>query len=102
MAKLIEKPAVVQAAGNKPKRIEEFVGRVNTGTGASFSQLDLRLAKTFNFAKDLGIELYAEMFNVFNSKNPALYTATGTPSAWAGDPYQGEQRLLQLGARFFF
>lgn len=32
MAVLIEKPAVVQSAGNKPKRIEEFVGRVNSGT----------------------------------------------------------------------
>ena len=31
MPKLITRPAVVEAAGNKPKRIEEFVGRVNTG-----------------------------------------------------------------------
>jgi hypothetical protein len=31
MATLIENPTIVQAAGNKPKRIEEFVGRVNTG-----------------------------------------------------------------------
>ena len=28
----IRKPAVVTAAGNKPKLIEEFVGRVNSGT----------------------------------------------------------------------
>jgi len=35
MATLIEKPAVVHAAGNKPKRIDEFVGRVNTGTTAA-------------------------------------------------------------------
>jgi mannose-6-phosphate isomerase-like protein (cupin superfamily) len=28
---LIAAPAVVEAAGNKPKRIEEFVGRVNSG-----------------------------------------------------------------------
>jgi mannose-6-phosphate isomerase-like protein (cupin superfamily) len=28
----IDKPAIVQAAGNKPKIIEEFVGRVNSGT----------------------------------------------------------------------
>ncbi|MBD3336980.1 MAG: cupin, partial [Candidatus Eisenbacteria bacterium] len=34
MAKLIEKPTIVEAAGTPPKRIEEFVGRVNTGTGA--------------------------------------------------------------------
>jgi ethanolamine utilization protein EutQ (cupin superfamily) len=31
MPTLIEKPTVVQAAGTKPKRIEEHVGRVNTG-----------------------------------------------------------------------
>ena len=32
MARLIEKPTIVQAAGNKPKKIEEFVGLVNSGT----------------------------------------------------------------------
>ena len=32
MPKLIESPTVIEAAGNKPKRIEEFVGRVNTAT----------------------------------------------------------------------
>jgi hypothetical protein len=30
MPRLIDKPSVIEAAGNKPKRIEEFVGRVNT------------------------------------------------------------------------
>ena len=40
MAVLIEKPAVVQSAGNKPKRIEEFVGRVNSGTpGVSIARM---------------------------------------------------------------
>lgn len=28
----IEKPTVIEAAGNKPKIIEEFIGRVNSGT----------------------------------------------------------------------
>ena len=32
MATLIERPAVIAAAGNKPKRIEEFFGRVNSGS----------------------------------------------------------------------
>ena len=32
MAKLIEKPQVIEAAGNKPKLIEEFFGRVNSKT----------------------------------------------------------------------
>lgn len=31
MPKLVAGPSVIEAAGNKPKRIEEFVGRVNTG-----------------------------------------------------------------------
>lgn len=34
MATLIEAPAVVEAAGNKPKRIEEFFGRVRSATPA--------------------------------------------------------------------
>ena len=32
MPKLIEKPTRIEAAGNKPKLIDEFVGRVNTTT----------------------------------------------------------------------
>ena len=31
MPRLIESPTVVAAAGTKPKRIEEFAGRVNSG-----------------------------------------------------------------------
>jgi mannose-6-phosphate isomerase-like protein (cupin superfamily) len=33
MAQLIKVPALIKAAGNKEKRIEEFVGRVNSNTG---------------------------------------------------------------------
>ena len=32
MVRLIENPTTIAAVGNKPKRIEEFVGRVNTHT----------------------------------------------------------------------
>ena len=32
MTKLIEKPQIIEAAGNKPKIIEEYFGRVNSGT----------------------------------------------------------------------
>jgi mannose-6-phosphate isomerase-like protein (cupin superfamily) len=31
MPRLIERPTVVAAAGNKPKQIQEFAGRVNSG-----------------------------------------------------------------------
>ena len=34
MARLIERPARVEAAGNKPKIIEEYIGRANTATRA--------------------------------------------------------------------
>jgi mannose-6-phosphate isomerase-like protein (cupin superfamily) len=31
MPTLIERPSIIQAAGTKPKRIEEYAGRVNSG-----------------------------------------------------------------------
>ena len=34
MPTLIARPSIVQAAGNKPKVIEEYIGRVNSKTGA--------------------------------------------------------------------
>jgi mannose-6-phosphate isomerase-like protein (cupin superfamily) len=33
MPRLIERPTVIQSAGNKPKQIEEYAGRVNSGHG---------------------------------------------------------------------
>jgi mannose-6-phosphate isomerase-like protein (cupin superfamily) len=40
MPKLITAPAVVKAAGTKPKRIEEFAGRVNSGhSGVSVARM---------------------------------------------------------------
>ena len=40
MPRLIEGPTVVQAAGNKPKQIQEFAGRVNSGhSGVSVARM---------------------------------------------------------------
>lgn len=40
MPRLVDAPAIVEAAGTKPKRIEEFVGRVNTGhSGVSVARM---------------------------------------------------------------
>jgi hypothetical protein len=40
MPSLIASPAIVQAAGTKPKRIEEYAGRVNTGhSGVSVARM---------------------------------------------------------------
>ena len=40
MPTLIEKPTVIKAAGNKPKQIQEFAGRVNSGhAGVSVARM---------------------------------------------------------------
>ncbi|MGC4084660.1 MAG: AraC family ligand binding domain-containing protein [Vicinamibacterales bacterium] len=40
MPRFIEQPTIVKAAGTKPKRIEEFAGRVNSGdAGVSVARM---------------------------------------------------------------
>jgi quercetin dioxygenase-like cupin family protein len=40
MPRLIERPTIIQAAGTKPKRIEEFAGHVNSGhAGVSVARM---------------------------------------------------------------
>jgi mannose-6-phosphate isomerase-like protein (cupin superfamily) len=40
MPRLIDTPTVIEAAGNKPKLIEEYVGRVNSGdAGVSVARM---------------------------------------------------------------
>ena len=40
MPRLIEQPTVIKSAGNKPKQIQEFAGRVNSGhAGVSVARM---------------------------------------------------------------
>lgn len=79
------------------------VSEVNSGRGASNSQFDLRISRDFTFARNFGIEVIAEVFNVFDSKNAATFDRLGNPHEYAGtNPLQGEQRLMQLGLRLHF
>jgi outer membrane receptor protein involved in Fe transport len=82
--------------------LEPGTDHVNTERGASSSQLDLRFSKDFVFGGDFGVEVMAEIFNVFDEENPAIFDRFGTAHAFAGDPLQGEQRLWQFGARVHF
>jgi Carboxypeptidase regulatory-like domain/TonB dependent receptor/TonB-dependent Receptor Plug Domain len=75
---------------------------VNDARGASFSQVDMRLSKEFRVSGRGGIEAIAEVFNLFNSKNPAGFNSQGVATLHAGDPLQGDQRVIQLGARVHF
>jgi carboxypeptidase family protein/TonB-dependent receptor-like protein len=95
------------------------VKHVNALRGASFSQFDLRIGRTFSFANHLSVELIGEVFNLFNAKNPAGFSGNRyvgvddnnnpipnpnyrQPTTFAGNPLQGEQRLGQLGLRIRF
>jgi hypothetical protein len=85
------------------------VATINSGIGANFFQADLRVSKFFTMPREFGrIEAIFEMYNVFNNINPASYQGNelgndfGQPTAFAGDPLQGEQRLIQLGVRYSF
>ena len=82
--------------------IEPGAPHVNSERGSSFSQIDVRLSRDFVFTGDIGIELIAEVFNLLNEENPAVFDRFGEAHAFAGDPAQGEQRLMQFGARIHF
>jgi hypothetical protein len=88
---------------------------VNCSRRAPFSQLNLRLSKSFRITGTARVEAIAEVFNLFNAKNPALPIASQRanaagaqvasfmqPVAYAGDSQQPEQRIGQLGVRFSF
>jgi hypothetical protein len=81
---------------------------LNSGRGADFKQLDLRVSKKFRLGSRAGFQVIAEGFNLTNAINPGGYVASmtsatfGTPTLFAGDFQRGEQRLFQLGARFEF
>jgi hypothetical protein len=89
---------------------------VNCSRRAPFSQLNLRVSRSFRIVGSARIEAIAEVFNVFNAKNPFINLSTtrldssgvnplGTfmqPVAFAGDAGQGEQRVGQIGFRLTF
>ena len=94
---------------------------INCGRGAAFSQLNLRVSRTFPLFGHANIEAIGEIFNMFNAINPAnIETATSSvlqtvrlvggaanpaymqPTRFAGDFQQPEQRVGQIGFRFTF
>ncbi len=86
---------------------------VNCSRRAAFAQMNLRASKGFRVG-NTKIEAIAEIFNLFNAKNPSLAVTQRLliggqpnptfmqPNAYAGDVGQPEQRVGQLGFRFSF
>ena len=99
--------------GKAPKEIGDCK-TINCSRGASFSQMNLRISKSFRLSGRARVEGIAEIFNVFNAINPAFPLTTQRltrgaqsaafmqPTAFAGDFQQPEQRVGQLGLRFTF
>jgi hypothetical protein len=88
---------------------------VNCSRRAPFSQLNIRLSRRFGLWGASRVEAIAEIFNVFNAKNPSLPLTTQRvsssgaplssfmqPTAYAGDTQQPEQRVGQIGFRLTF
>ena len=112
----------VDAAGTPTYEEIGACKTINCGRGAALSQMNLRLAKSIPFRGNLRVELFGEVFNVFNALNPSfgagtvaagrLFTGTAAapspnpvfmrPTAYAGDNGQPEQRVGQVGFRVAF
>jgi hypothetical protein len=87
---------------------------INCSRGANQSTFNLRVSKGFRLIGTARVEAIAEIFNLFNAKNPSGFTtrrilSDGTPNAsfmqpteFAGDFQNPEQRVGQIGFRFTF
>jgi hypothetical protein len=99
--------------GTAPKEIGACK-TANCSRGHYFTQTNLRISKSFALGGNARIEGIAEIFNLFNNRNPAFpqtsqRLANGAqrpafmqPTAFAGDFQQPEQRVGQIGFRFSF
>ncbi len=57
----------------------------NAATGPPSMTTDLKIRKTFGVFKDLTATFYADIFNLFDQKNPQLAYGFNT---WTGEPYK--------------
>jgi hypothetical protein len=75
----------------------------NGFTAPAFTNMDLRVAKHFSLTERVKLHLYFEMFNLFNTDNPAaVQTLPGQP-----DPFGAKLQVLpgregQIGLRIDF
>jgi hypothetical protein len=93
--------------GNPPKEIGDCE-TWNCGRGAGRTQFNLRLSKAFGLGGSARLEAIAEIFNLFNAKNPSAFVTNQSssrfmqPNEYSGDFQNPEQRVGQIGFRFSF
>jgi len=78
----------------------------NALRGLPIKKVDMRFTKRFLLVGSTKVELLAEVFNLFNTKNYGSYNSVitspsfGTPQASSGNAFVSRQG--QLGVRFEF
>ena len=84
----IDKPSIIHAAGNKPKIIEEFIGRVNSGT----EELSIARMKSPSGWVEPGQKPEFNEYTVVLKGVLRLATADGTT-----DVHEGEAVIVPSG-----
>ena len=75
---------------------------VNSRRGDPFSQLDLRIARSFSVKKTVKVQAILDVFNLFNADNPNGFDGY-LESPTFGQPSEfGDPRQAQLGFRIEF
>jgi hypothetical protein len=112
----------VDDAGNAEFEEIGACDTINCGRGAALTMMSLRVSKLVTLQNAMRLELFADVFNLFNAINPSFPIGSGSsgrvftgtaanpvqstifmrPTAYAGDNGQPEQRIAQVGFRFVF
>jgi hypothetical protein len=79
--------------GDSPRNVLE---------GPSYFNSDLSLVKNVRFSRKLRVQLRAESFNLFNTKNYRTINTNITASAFGSVTEYENQRIFQLGAKLYF
>ena len=94
---------------NKSQTFPAITLPQNYDFGHNFNSQDLRLTKTFDWRERYHLQIFGEVFNLFNIANLGGYSnnllnpAFGQPTSRAGNIFgTGGPRAFQLGARFSF
>ncbi len=91
------------------KKIPTLTLPTNYNLGRAFNSQDIRLTKTFTYRERYKINIFAEMFNIFNYSNYGGYTFDPSSSEFGVATQRvtqvfgsGGPRAVQVGGRFTF